>query len=214
MKNYIVFMKEKKGKLCVLIICLLLLSVSGTLLLPHLMIQWSHDRPFGILHTLVGVFAGMTGIIGIILLFRNTAIRRNKKWKKEFLAVFITYFILQLVSGVLLGVLGVGLHYTVRISYDMTKQTLYIVTEILQNIIRIMTLFFLVERLNQKCWKDDKIILIKAGFAALILSTINVLILCIPLDTLMVALQGVWQIIYILIFLVYFMEKSNGGAKK
>ena len=127
MRDYWNYAKEKRKQLAILAVLLLLLEISGVLLLPHVMEQWSHDRKIGILHLILGLTIGLAGAVGILWMLKNICIRRRMDWKRELLKWSFWYFLIQIAIGMIQGGIGVLLYQTGLVTYEMAKQILYVI---------------------------------------------------------------------------------------
>jgi hypothetical protein len=201
------FDPSKRKKLLILVTGLLLLSISGELLFAHLIRQWSYDRQIGTLHISSGVLTGAAGVVCLILLFRQECNTKGIAWKKEFFRIFLTYLILQLAASVLVGLIGVFLQNVFSIPYPTVKTVLDVLTTVFQNLVRVMLVYYLSERLKCQDWKKDKKKLKRPLIAAAVLSIISILISFVPAEGVRNVLNIIWDTLFLLGFTVYFFEK-------
>lgn len=199
--NYI---REKRHLIAGLCASLLLLGLAGMVLLPHMIQQWSRDRQIGVLHVMAGILLGAAGLTILFMLYKQIAKGRGQTWKQNLLHLFLWYLLLQLVSGVIQGGIGLLLYQTGTMSYERTKTVLYIAAGVWQNLLRVWFLFLMVESLYERKWRTDRRVIVQAEAAAMLLSVITIALSVQHSGIWQNTVKVVWEVCFLTGFSIYF----------
>ena len=204
MRKYIIFIRQKGRELIQLCTFLLLLGISSQILLPHVMQQWSHDRTIGILHIFTGVTTGILGIVGMLLFLKRQFENTQIGWKKKIAYFILWYLAVQMITGILQGILGLSLYRIGLLSYENIKIILYIAVAVIQNLIRVGFLFLLMEMHASSNFRTNMRTFKKAEGIAVLLSIVTVGMTFLPDGILQNVVQVIWEVVFLLGFTVYF----------
>lgn len=149
------YIKRKWRKLAFAGGCLVLAGMAEMILIPYVMERWSHDRQIGILHILLGGGLSVIGAAGLLLFYRMEYAGHGREWKKELRRLILGYLLIQCAAGVITGMAGLMLHGAVRVSYEDTKQILYVLNILWQNLFRVGVVYYMVKRLYGRNWRKD-----------------------------------------------------------
>lgn len=149
------YIKRKWRKLAFAGGCLVLAGMAEMILVPYLMERWSHDRQIGILHVLLGGGLSVVGAVGLILFYRMEYAGHGREWKKEFGRLLSGYLLIQCAAGVITGAAGLMLHGAAGVPYGDTKQILYVLNGLWQNLFRAGVVYYMVKRLYGRNWRKD-----------------------------------------------------------
>ena len=214
MERYITYAKKRKFMLVVLAICLVLLSVSEQFLFSHIITQWSRDREIGIFHVLVGIITGLAGVLGIIFLSKKKMKDNERISLKWMIKMFLIYLGLQLIAAVVQGLISEGLGRFTALDYDRIKIIIYWLVGIVQTFIRITIIYIVFLSYYHLAFKAHKKILFKGILIGIIFYAL-LFILRVTLTNIALQIsQILWEVGFIIFFIIYFGEIIGKGEKR
>jgi len=207
--KYLSYAKEKIHIISGAGVCLILLEVGDILLIRHLIEQWSHDRDIGIFHILIGGVAAMMGVAGGFFILDRQYRKKDKPYGKWLGRLLLGYAVVQVGAGILQGILGELLYTSGTLGYEEVKGFLYLLSGLIQSVVRITFIYMLVTDWYGRGLKKEKRVL----FLALGMGTVLYIMSCV----LRLILSGgalqtvrlVWEILYPVIFITYFGERMR-----
>lgn len=155
MKEYIAYAKDRKNVIGKAFGSMFLLGISGVIILPYLMKQWSYDRRIGPLHLTLGGICFCGGVLLLYLLIRKLIPGRGKFLRTSVLSVGITYLIVQLVLSCTMGGISWGITKAGILNQGQTKWLIYLLSGFFQNMIRAWVIYFMMEQFYERNWKED-----------------------------------------------------------
>lgn len=204
MKEYIAYAKDRKEMISKAFGSMFLLGISGVIILPYLMRQWSYDRRIGPLHLTLGGICFCGGVLLLYLLIRKLIPGRGKFLRTSVLGVGITYLIVQLVLSCMMGVVSWGITKAGILNQGQTKWLIYLLSGFFQNMIRAWVIYFMMEQFYERNWKEDIFIGKRAVAVLLGLCVIMTLPALLPERNLQSGVTLLGQSIFLTGLMIYF----------
>lgn len=204
MKEYIAYAKDRKEMISKAFGSMFLLGISGVIILPYLMRQWSYDRRIGPLHLTLGGICFCGGVLLLYLLIRKLIPGRGKFLRTSVLGVGITYLIVQLVLSCMMGVVSWGIIKVGILNQGQTKWLIYLLSGFFQNMIRAWVIYFMMEQFYERNWKEDIFIGKRAVAVLLGLCVIMTLPALLPERNLQSGVTLLGQCIFLTGLMIYF----------
>lgn len=204
MKEYIAYAKDRKEMIGETFGSMFLLGISGIIILPYLMRQWSYDRRIGPLHLTLGGICFCGGVLLLYLLLRKLIPGRSKFLRTSVLSVGITYLIVQLVLSCMMGVVSWGITKAGILNQGQTKWLIYLLSGFFQNMIRAWVIYFMMEQFYERNWKEDIFIGKRAAAVLLGLCVIMTLPALLPERNLQSGVTLLGQSIFLTGLMIYF----------
>ena len=204
MKEYIAYAKDRKEMIGETFGSMFLLGISGIIILPYLMRQWSYDRRIGPLHLTLGGICFCGGVLLLYLLLRKLIPGRSKFLRTSVLSVGITYLIVQLVLSCMMGVVSWGITKAGILNQGQTKWLIYLLSGFFQNMIRAWVIYFMMEQFYARDWKEDIFIGKRAAAVLLGLCVIMTLPALLPERNLQSGVTLLGQSIFLTGLMIYF----------
>lgn len=155
MKECIVYAKDRKCLIGEAFGSMFLLGISGVIMLPYLMRQWSYDRRIGPIHLILGGVCLCGGVLLLYLLLRKLIPGRRSLWKSSVWFIGSAYLAVQLVLSCIMGGIGWGIAKTGILDFEQIKWIIYLLAGFCQNVIRVSFIYLLMERFYERNWKKD-----------------------------------------------------------
>lgn len=204
MKEYIAYAKDRKEMIGKAFGSMFLLGISGVIILPYLMRQWSYDRRIGPMHLALGGICFCGGLLLLYLLIRKRIPGRGGFLRTSVLTVGIVYLVAQLVLSCMMGVISWGIAKAGLWNQEQTKWLIYLLSGFFQNIIRAWVIYFMMEQFYERNWKEDIFIGKRAIAVILGLCVIMTLPALLPERTLQSAVTLLGQCIFLTGLMIYF----------
>lgn len=204
MKEYIAYAKDRKEMIGKAFGSMFLLGISGTIILPYLMRQWSYDRRIGPMHLALGGICFCGGVLLLYLLIRKRIPGRGGFLRTSVLTVGIVYLVAQLALSCMMGVISWGIAKAGLWDQEQTKWLIYLLSGFFQNIIRAWVIYFMMEQFYERNWKEDIFIGKRAIAVILGLCVIMTLPALLPERTLQSAVTLLGQCIFLTGLMIYF----------
>lgn len=208
MKEYALYAKSRKDTLGCMFGAMFLIGISGMIILPHLMKQWSYDRRIGSLHILLGGVCFGVGITLLYVVFRNHIYKRTGFWKVIVLRSGMVYLISQLIFSCIMGCFGWWILRISRLDYEQVKWLIYLLASFFQNILRVGFVYLLVEEFYERNWKEGIFIGKRATVVILGLCVIMTLSALLPERNLQSVVTLLGQCIFLTGLMIYFGNRA------
>ncbi len=195
--------------------CLLLLSFSATILFSGTENGQLHEKIHNGLWWSLGGVMGVVGLVLGLFLVKRGYERyeehrpRDGSWKKNLLFFFLAYLAVLLLLAVINGLLSMAFYGFEILSYEETKQIIYFLTLMEQQVLRILWIFLVIE--DMKCrplGKNKRRVLIPCLIGVL-LSTVPILLSYLAIAWLFGLLTGLWSALFLLGYILYFSYGSK-----
>lgn len=209
MAKYLSYAKEKIYIIGGAGVCLILLEAGDILLIQHLIEQWSHDRNIGIFHILIGGVATIAGMAGGVFILNRQYRKKNKPYMKWLGKLLLGYAVVQFGAGILQGGLGELLYTSGTLGYEEVKEFLYLLSGLVQSVVRIIFIYMLVADWYGRSFKKKKRVLFLALGMGAMLYIIPCILRMVLSGGVLQIVQLVWEILYLVIFITYFGERMR-----
>lgn len=213
MQRYLSYIKERIYVIGGITASLAVLGIGETILFPHLLEQWSRDRNIGFLHVVIGIAAGAAGLAGLIYMIRQQYRKKSRVLKNWWWKFLLCYLIIQFVTGLLQGLIGEVLYGFQVLDYEAVMMFLYILSGLIQSLVRILFLYLAFVKLYDRGWKEKKRLLIFALIAAAVLFIVPCILQTMMSGIWLMSVRNLWEVLCWISFIVYFGENLREETK-
>ena len=156
---------------------------------------------------------GTAGLAGILYILIKQYPKKEKKWKGWLGKLAAGFLAVQLGLGIGLGGLGEFLYVSGAMAYETVKPFLFIVSGILQSLVRILFLYLLFVHRYERSLKEEKKLLFLALATGAVLCVIPWILRVLAAGVVLQSMQVVWEAFYLILFIVYFGERLREGTE-
>lgn len=196
-----------------LLLSIIVLAVGEVFLWPNIISLWTNDQIYNIALFFIGIIFFCIGAVYVVFIVKKKISALDLAKKKQIIKLLFIFIVVEVCISIFQGILSLILYESLHLKLESTKNIISCITSVSQNFARVILLYFFCRTYYTCKYHFEKSLLIKTSVAILFCVAVSILIMILPFSFLYL-IQNIWEVAFLLIFLVFFSFKFGGATNE